>query len=234
MMSEPIGAAEATPWHSGVRMVLLGRQGAGKGTQADRLATTCGVPHISTGDMLRAAVREGTPLGRRAKQIMDAGDLVPDDVMVGIVNDRLHEPDAKRGWILDGFPRTVGQAIALDEITGDAPLQVVIDLTVDNAVVIDRISSRRTCDGCGTVYRVDDPAIADGVCPKCGGTPRLRDDDEPDAIRRRLELYERETAPLVDHYRQAGLLESVDGLGTEEEVFDRLLAVIDARSLPAC
>jgi adenylate kinase len=212
-------------------MLILGRQGAGKGTQAQRLAGRCGVPHISTGDMLRAAVREGTPLGQRAKQIMDAGDLVPDDVMVGIVDDRLHEADAERGWILDGFPRTVGQAEALAAITADAPLEVVVDLVVENEVVIDRISSRRTCDGCGTIYRADDPALADGHCPKCGGTPRQRDDDRPEAIARRLELYERETAPLVDHYRSIGLLETVDGLGTEDEVFARLLTVVDARTL---
>jgi adenylate kinase len=218
--------------HPGVRMVILGRQGAGKGTQAGRLAATCGVPHISTGDMLRAAVREGTPLGQRAKQIMDAGDLVPDDVMVGIVAERLHAPDAKRGWILDGFPRTVGQAEALGEITAEFPLHVVVDLVVPNSTVIERLSARRTCDGCGTIYRADDPAIADGTCPKDGGTPVQRDDDQPEAIQRRLDLYERETAPLVDHYRQQGLLETVDGLGLEDEVFDRVLGVVDSRVEP--
>ncbi|HEX7135327.1 MAG TPA: adenylate kinase [Iamia sp.] len=217
----------------GVRMLILGRQGAGKGTQAARLAAEADIPHISTGDMLRAAVREGTPLGQRAKQIMDAGDLVPDEVMVGIVDDRLREDDAARGWILDGFPRTVGQAEALGQITVDGPLHVVVDLVVDNDVVIERLSARRTCDGCGTVYRADDPAIADGRCPKDGGTPVQRDDDKPDAIRRRLELYERETAPLVAYYRDLGLLETVDGYGSEDEVFDRLRKVVRARALEA-
>lgn len=221
---------DAAPGHPGVRMLILGRQGAGKGTQAGRLAELAAVPHISTGDMLRAAVREGTPLGQRAKQIMDAGDLVPDEVMVGIVDDRLHEPDAARGWILDGFPRTVGQAEALAEITAATPLDVVLELVVPNDVVIERISIRRTCDGCGTVYSADDAAIAEGTCPKCGGTPRQRDDDRPEAIARRLAVYESDTAPLVDHYAGLGLLEAIDGLGTTDEVFDRVLAVIDERT----
>lgn len=233
----PLGEAEPSEpsingAHPGVRMLILGRQGAGKGTQAGRLASLCAVPHISTGDMLRAAVRDGTPLGQRAKQIMDAGDLVPDDVMVGIVSERLHEPDAKRGWILDGFPRTVGQAEALAQITAEFPLHVVVDLVVPNSAVVARLSSRRTCDGCGTIYRADDPAIADGVCPKDGGTPVQRDDDQPEAIERRLALYERETAPLIGHYAGQGLLEEVDGMGTEDEVFARLLAVADARVEP--
>lgn len=221
--------SDSAPDAPGVRMLILGRQGAGKGTQAGRLADTFAVPHISTGDMLRAAVRDGTPLGQRAKEIMDAGELVPDDVMVGIVDDRLHEDDAERGWILDGFPRTVGQAEALAGITSGAPLHLVVDLAVPNDVVIERISSRRTCDGCGTVYSVGDPAIADGTCPRCGGTPVLRDDDRPEAIARRLDLYERETAPLVDHYRALGLLETVDGAGTTDEVFARVAEVVRAR-----
>ncbi len=227
-MSEPTRQL-GEPAHPGVRMLILGRQGAGKGTQAVRLSVLCDVPHISTGDMLRAAVKAGTPLGQRAGEIMRAGDLVPDDLMIGIVDERLQEVDAQRGWILDGFPRTVGQAQALAEITEKAPLDVVVELTVPNDIVVERLSARRTCDGCGTIYRADDPAIADGVCPKCGGTPTQRDDDTPDAIRTRLAAYERDTAPLVDHYRSLDLLETVDGLGSEDDVFARVLAVVDRR-----
>lgn len=214
----------------GVRMVILGRQGAGKGTQALRLSERLGVPHISTGDMLRAAVREGTLLGRRAKQIMESGDLVPDDVMVGIVNDRLHRPDAEPGWILDGFPRTVGQAEALAAIATDRSVQVVIDLDVPNDVVVERISSRRMCVSCGTIYSVGDESAISGACAKCGGQVVQRDDDTESAIRRRLELYERETAPLVEHYRKVGLLVTVDGLGDPDEVSDRLAKAVASRA----
>lgn len=218
---------------AGVRMIIMGRQGAGKGTQAGRLSATCAVPHISTGDMLRAAVRAGTELGLKAKAIMDAGDLVPDDVMIGIVGERLAEPDAERGWILDGFPRTTEQAEALAAITSEAPVGIVVELTVPNEVVIDRLSARRTCDSCGTIYTADDPSIADGTCPKCGGTPVQRDDDKPEAIARRLAKYESDTAPLLGHYASLGLLEQVDGLGTEDDVFARVLAAVDARASAA-
>lgn len=211
----------------GVRMLIFGRQGAGKGTQAELLREKWGVPHISTGDMLRAAVREGTPLGLRAKQVMDAGDLVSDELMIGIVDERLRQPDAAHGWILDGFPRTVGQAEALAGITQAAPVNVVVELEVPNDVVVERISSRRTCDSCATVYRADDPAIADGTCPKCGGTPRQRDDDKPEAIRHRLEVYERDTAPLLAHYGE--LVVRIDGLGSPDDVFGRIVAQVEAR-----
>jgi adenylate kinase len=220
---------DPTTSRPGVRMIIMGRQGAGKGTQAARLGEECAVPHISTGDMLRAAVADGTELGLRAKAIMDAGDLVPDDVMIGIVGERLAQADAKRGWILDGFPRTVGQAEALATITAEAPVDVVVELVVPNEVVVERLSARRTCPGCNTIYSADDPAIADGVCPKCGGAPVQRDDDKPEAILRRLEVYERDTAPLIGHYSSLGLLEQVDGLGSADEVFARMLAVVDAR-----
>ena len=214
----------------GVRMVMLGRQGAGKGTQCVRLSRHYVVPHISTGDMLRAAVREGTPLGRKAGEIMSDGGLVPDDLMIGIVDERLdHDDTTRRGYVLDGFPRTVGQAVALAEITAARPLDLVIDLDVAKEDVLERLASRRVCVDCGTNYSIDRPPKYGWVCDNCGGDVVQRDDDKPAAIEKRLDEYERETAPLIDWYRDRGLLEVVDGLGTTDEVTQRLYDVIDRR-----
>ncbi len=215
----------------GVRLVLLGRQGAGKGTQCVRLSRHYVVPHISTGDMLRAAVREGTELGRLAKEIMDAGGLVGDDIMVGVVRDRLRRDDARtRGYILDGFPRTVEQAVQLDAITEDRPLDMVIDLSVPRDLVLARISSRRVCRDCGSNYT----ASADGprstwLCDVCGGDVVQRDDDTPEAVNRRLDLYESQTAPLIEFYGSVGRLVVIDGVGHPDTVFTRLTSAIDAR-----
>jgi adenylate kinase len=215
---------------SGVRMVLLGRQGAGKGTQCVRLARHYVVPHISTGDMLRAAVKEGTEFGRRAAEVMDAGGLVSDEIMVGIVNDRLHQSDTtRRGYVLDGFPRTVPQAEALAEITAARPLHVVINLEVPVEVVIDRIASRRQCVDCGAIYSVKEPPKYPWHCDNCGGDVVQRDDDTEEAIRRRLDLYQRETAPLIEYYEKRQLLVEVDGQGPTDEVSARLMAVVDER-----
>jgi adenylate kinase len=215
---------------SGVRMVLLGRQGAGKGTQCVRLARHYVVPHISTGDMLRAAVKEGTEFGRRAAEVMDAGGLVSDEIMVGIVNDRLHQSDTtRRGYVLDGFPRTVPQAEALAEITVERPLHVVINLEVPVEVVIERIASRRQCVDCGAIYSVKEPPKYPWHCDNCGGDVVQRDDDTEEAIRRRLDLYQRETAPLIEFYDKRDLLVEVDGQGPTDEVSARLMAVVDAR-----
>ena len=214
----------------GVRMVMLGRQGAGKGTQCLRLSRHYVVPHISTGDMLRAAVREGTDLGRKAGELMAAGELVPDDLMIGIVDERLdHDDTTRRGYVLDGFPRTVGQAVALAEITAARPLDLVIDLDVAKDDVLERLASRRVCVDCGTNYSIDRPPKYGWVCDNCGGDVVQRDDDKPAAIQKRLDEYERETAPLIDWYRDRGLLEVVQGLGTTDEVTQRLYDVIDRR-----
>lgn len=215
----------------GARLVLLGRQGAGKGTQCVRLARHYVVPHISTGDMLRMAVKEGTDFGRKAKDYMDAGELLPDDVMCGIVQERLSRADTtSRGYILDGFPRTVVQAEALDAITGEAgkPLDLVIDLEVPEQIVIERISKRRVCGDCGTNYSVDAPPRYDWTCDNCGGEVQQRDDDTEEAIRHRLELYAQQTAPLIAWYAARDLLVAIEGLGPADEVTQRLIGAVDS------
>jgi adenylate kinase len=209
---------------------MLGRQGAGKGTQCTRLSRHYVVPHISTGEMLRAAVKEGTELGRKAAEIMNEGGLVPDDVMIGIVDERLdHDDTTRRGYVLDGFPRTVPQAKALADITDRRPLNVVIDLDVPQEIVLHRLASRRVCADCGANYSVDKPPRYDCVCDNCGGEVEQREDDTPAAIRKRLAEYERETAPLIDWYRDLGLLEVIDGQGSTFDVTQRLFVVVDVR-----
>ncbi len=214
----------------GARLVLLGRQGAGKGTQCVRLSRHYVVPHISTGDMLRSAVKEGTEFGLKAKEIMDRGELVSDEIMGGVVEERLDRDDTRhRGYILDGFPRTVGQAELLADITGSAPLDLVIDLVVPTDVVLERLAARRVCTDCGANYSVDVPPKYGWVCDNCGGDVVQRADDTPGAIQKRLDLYERETAPLIAWYADRGLLAAVDGLGSADEVTLRLIDAIDAR-----
>jgi len=212
----------------GARLIILGRQGAGKGTQCVRLSRHYVVPHISTGDMLRAAVREGTELGLAAQKIMDKGGLVGDDIMVGLVGERLQRLDAaSRGYILDGFPRTVEQAKSLDGITTDRPIHVVIDLDVPRDVVVARISARRVCRDCGTNYTATGREKQPWICDVCGGDVMQRDDDTPDAVHRRLDLYEEQTAPLIEFYGDDGRLVVVDGTKTTDQVFGALTDVIE-------
>jgi adenylate kinase len=214
----------------GVRLILLGRQGAGKGTQCTRLSRHYVVPHISTGDMLRAAVRESTELGLKATEIMDAGGLVPDDLMIGIVADRLGRPDAAaRGFVLDGFPRTVPQAEALGEITEKQPIDVVVDLEVPRQLVLQRLAARRVCEDCGTNYTATGRERSPWICDVCGGDVVHRTDDTEEAINRRLDLYETQTTPLIEYYQRLGDLVIVDGVGTPDEVTARLVGVIDDR-----
>ena len=214
----------------GARLVILGRQGAGKGTQCVRLSRHYVVPHISTGDMLRAAAREGTELGVMAKEIMDDGGLVGDEIMIGLVDERLSKPDASaRGYILDGFPRTVAQARALDDLTADKPINVVIDLDVPREIVLDRISSRRVCRDCGTNYTAHATEPQPWICDVCGGDVQQRADDTPDAVNRRLDLYESQTAPLIEYYSTRGVLAVVNGVGQPDHVFKRLTDTIEAR-----
>ncbi len=214
----------------GVRLILLGRQGAGKGTQCARLSRHYVVPHISTGDILRAAVAEGTDLGLKAKEIMDEGGLVPDDIMIGIVAERLQRPDASsRGHVLDGFPRTVPQAAALAEITVDRPVEMVVDLEVPRELVVQRLAARRVCQDCGTNYTATGFERSPWLCDVCGGDVVQRTDDTEEAINRRLDLYETQTKPLIDYYDRQSVLAVVDGVGTPDEVTARLIAVIESR-----
>ena len=191
-----------------MNIVLLGGPGAGKGTQAAKLVEEFKTPHISTGDMLRAAVAAGTPLGRKAKNYMDAGELVPDDVIIGLVIDRLQEADTDAGFILDGFPRTSAQAVALDAELGklERPLDAALLIDVDPEVIVKRLCSRRMCRSCGHIG-----SEADATCPKCGGEMYQRDDDNEATVRNRLDVYEKSTSPLIDYYRGSELLVSIDG-----------------------
>jgi adenylate kinase len=212
-----------------VRVILLGPPGAGKGTQAGNIAETYGIPHISTGDILRANVREGTALGLEAKRFMDAGDLVPDQVIIGMVGDRLAEPDAAQGFLFDGFPRTVPQAEALEALLQDRgqPLDVVLRLAVDEDEVVSRLTGRRTCTACGAVFHVEhQPPATEGVCDACGGELVQRDDDREDVVRNRLEVYRRSTEPLEEFYWNRGLLRDVEAVGTVDEVGQRAAAIL--------
>ncbi|CAN5789786.1 adenylate kinase [soil metagenome] len=211
----------------GARLVLLGRQGAGKGTQCVRLSRHYLVPHVSTGDILRAAVKEGTAFGRKAAEYMDAGELLPDDIITGVVDERLERDDTRaRGFILDGFPRTVVQAKSLEEITLPVGIDLTVNLEVATDVVLQRLAGRRVCVDCGTNFSTTTPP-ADDTFDVCGGRVVQRADDTEASIRRRLEIYEQQTTPLIAWYRDRDQLVTVDGLGSTDEVTDRLIHAID-------
>lgn len=212
-----------------MRLVLVGPPGAGKGTQAEFIAERFGIPKISTGDIFRANVSGGTDLGRLAKKYMDAGDLVPDEVTNAMVRDRLAQPDAKDGFLLDGFPRNVAQADELNAILGElgAPLSVALDLDVPFDEVVRRLSGRRTCKSCGHVWHVEfDPTEVPGICDKDGGELYQRDDDQPATVRHRLEVYHQQTEPLIDFYRDAGSLVAINALGAVEDVTERAIEAL--------
>ena len=207
-----------------MKLMLLGAPGAGKGTQAKRLVGTKNIPQISTGDMLRAAVRQETAMGLEAKRYMDGGGLVPDEVVIGIVRDRLSEDDCADGFILDGFPRTVPQAEALD---GFAALEAVVNIAVPSELVVARLSGRRTCKACGAIYHVvTSPASVEGVCDQCGGDLYQRSDDNETSIRARLNEYEEKTAPLESYYQERGVLHQIDGTGDPDDVEARVLQAL--------
>lgn len=191
-----------------MNIVLLGAPGAGKGTQATKLVEEFATPHISTGDILRAAVKNQTELGKKAKGYMDAGDLVPDSLIIDLMDERLREPDCEKGFILDGFPRTTAQAVALDDmlVRLERPLDAALLVDVDLEVIIKRLTERRCCKECGYIG-----TAADATCPKCGGEMYQRDDDNETTVRNRLDVYAKSTSPLIDYYKGKGLLKSVDG-----------------------
>ncbi|MBR4400212.1 MAG: adenylate kinase [Synergistes sp.] len=204
-----------------MRIILLGAPGAGKGTQADSIKNKYPIAHISTGDILRANVKAGTALGKDAKAYMDAGKLVPDDVIVGMMESRLAEADCKEGFMLDGFPRTIAQAEALDKMLSahGIKLDAVVSLEVDDDTVVSRLTSRRVCKKCGEIYNtVLKPTAKEGVCDKCGGEVVQRDDDKESVIRNRLAVFHTQTAPLIEYYTQKGLLIAVDATGGKDAV----------------
>jgi len=210
-------------------IVLMGPPGAGKGTQAKLLEQKLALPPISTGDMLREARKAGTPLGKKAEAFMNQGQLVPDDVVIGIIQERFTKQDCEKGAILDGFPRTVSQAEALTQMLeqGGRRIDAVVNFKVPDADVVSRISGRRTCAQCGAAYHVQfSKPSQDGICDKCGSALMQRDDDKTETVQKRLNVYNEQTAPLIDYYRKKGLLKEVEGLGSLEEIFNRLMSAI--------
>ena len=197
-----------------MKMILLGAPGAGKGTQAQRIAEKYGIPHISTGDIFRANIKNGTELGKKAKAFMDQGLLVPDELTVDLVMDRISQPDCKEGYILDGFPRTIPQAEALTEALkkqGTA-IDYALDIEMEDQAIIDRMAGRRVCAKCGATFHVVNiPPKKEGVCDNCGGELELRDDDAPETVKKRLNVYHEQTAPLIEYYKKQGILHEIDG-----------------------
>lgn len=212
-----------------MNLILLGPPGAGKGTQAKMLMDKYNIPQISTGDILRGAVKDGTEMGKLAKEYMDAGKLVPDDVIIGIVKDRLAEDDAQAGYMLDGFPRTVPQAEALDGMLTDMDSRIdhVVSIDVPDEELIGRLTGRRTCKECGSGFHVHfDPPTKDGVCDKCDGELYQRDDDNVETVSNRLKVYAESTQPLIDYYEARGLLRGIEGVGSIKDIFDRIVVVL--------
>ena len=215
-----------------MRLVLLGAPGAGKGTQAKMLIEKYKIPQISTGDILRKAVADSTPLGKEAKVIMDKGELVPDKIVLGLVEERVKQDDCKKGFILDGFPRNTAQAEALDKMLNATGLPIDSALSVDvpKDDLMKRLTGRRTCKNCQQMYNVYySPPKKDVVCDKCGGELFQRGDDKEDTIKKRLEVYDAQTAPLIDYYNKKGILKSVMGVGNIDEIFNKVCALLEGK-----
>ena len=212
-----------------MKIIMLGAPGAGKGTQAIKIAEKYGIPHISTGDIFRANIKNGTELGKKAKEYMDKGALVPDELTCDLVVDRIHQDDCTNGFVLDGFPRTIPQAEALDAaLTKDnETMDFAIDVDVPDENIVNRMSGRRACLNCGATYHiVSAPPKVEGVCDHCGGNLTIRDDDKPETVQKRLTVYHDQTQPLIDYYRKAGILHSVDGTKPLDDVFADIVKVL--------
>ncbi len=216
-----------------MRIVLLGAPGVGKGTQGIRIAEHYGIPQISTGDILRIALREGTRLGKKAKSFMDKGELVPDDIIIDLMRDRLCESDCRDGFILDGFPRSIPQAEALDKIFEEMnlPLDAVVNINVDEEEIVKRLNSRRICRNCGEDYNsITNPPPGSMDCTKCGGEIYQRDDDKEETIRNRLAVYKNETEPLISYFANKNLVQTVDGLHSPDNVYKSIEAILESMS----
>ena len=212
-----------------MKIIMLGAPGAGKGTQAKMIAEKCGIPHISTGDIFRANIKNGTELGAKAKEYMDKGLLVPDELVCDLVVDRIQQADCEKGYILDGFPRTIPQAEALEAALNaiEQKLDYAIDIDVPDENIINRMSGRRACVGCGATYHVVfNPTKVEGKCDACGSDTVLRDDDKPETVQKRLSVYHEQTQPLIDYYKNQGILKSVDGTKPMDDVFTDIVAIL--------
>ena len=212
-----------------MKIIMLGAPGAGKGTQAQKIGAKYQIPHISTGNIFRSNIKKGTPLGIRAKSYIDQGLLVPDDIVVDLVTDRLKQEDCKSGYVLDGFPRTIPQAISLEAALKkiNETINYAIDIDVPDQQIIERMAGRRACLDCGATYHIITmPSKVEGVCDRCGGQTVLREDDKPETVQRRLEVYHEQTKPLIDYYTKKSILHSVDGTIDLEEVFLQIAKVL--------
>lgn len=212
-----------------MKIVMLGAPGAGKGTQAKKISAKYNIPHISTGDIFRANIKEGTELGKKAKEYMDQGLLVPDELVLDLIVDRLGKDDCKNGYVLDGFPRTIPQAEALEKALGKQGQKIdyALDIDVPDENIINRMSGRRACVGCGATYHlVYAPTKVEGVCDVCGKNLILRDDDKPETVKKRLGVYHEQTKPLIDYYENAGTLRTLDGTIDIEDVFQAIVKIL--------
>ena len=214
-----------------MKIIMVGAPGAGKGTQAKRIAEKYDIPHVSTGDIFRANLKEGTELGLKAKVYMDQGALVPDEITIGMLMDRIHQADCKNGYVLDGFPRNIPQAEALTkalDASGES-IDAVIDVNVPDENIMERMSGRRTCRKCGEGYHTKfKPSMVDGICDVCGGELYTRDDDLPETVKKRLTVYHDQTQPLIDYYTKQQILKSVDGTQRMDKVFAEIVTILDA------